>query len=395
MLANEGLAMGSSGLGESTIFSIFSQHLQTLNYQEMPNNTDSPQTEVEKKPIVPSPPVFSFDISQEWETPTWFNQDENSKSPSTRSYLKYLLFELRSRYLDLEGDFRTFYWEDPERASKTTAFPRVQNLLKVAKEGLEKEQPANLLEIAAVLDLVERYMVWVYPSNYFLVRASLMYEKLNKEGDVHAPQLKACLDEGNLSKIASAMDEIIGDRNERILQEKISSGLQIRRLKVLRLFGLMILGIFLLATPFVAKNITALWKDGFVITIWQNLNQSLLPWLFSLGIILIGAFGGFFSGLLQVRSTKVNLLQFEESLLKFQLKPILGGVLASLAFILLSWDIVPGITLTHAGSFIFIAFMSGFSERYLLNLLEINPEDQQEPQMSTSTLPPETKAIQE
>jgi hypothetical protein len=43
-------------------------------------------------------------------------------------------------------------------------------------------------------------------------------------------------------------------------------------------------------------------------------------------------------------------------------------------FIFLSWQIIPGIELKNAGSFLFLAFIAGFSERYFLRLLNIEDE---------------------
>ncbi|OJJ16815.1 hypothetical protein BKI52_33465 [marine bacterium AO1-C] len=43
-------------------------------------------------------------------------------------------------------------------------------------------------------------------------------------------------------------------------------------------------------------------------------------------------------------------------------------------FIFLSWQVLPGITVQSFGSYLLIAFLSGFSERYFLNLLQIDPQ---------------------
>mgnify|MGYP001076923257 FL=1 len=50
----------------------------------------------------------------------------------------------------------------------------------------------------------------------------------------------------------------------------------------------------------------------------------------------------------------------------------MGGVTATIIFIFLSWQVLPGITVQSFGSFLLIAFLSGFSERYFLNLLKID-----------------------
>jgi hypothetical protein len=88
----------------------------------------------------------------------------------------------------------------------------------------------------------------------------------------------------------------------------------------------------------------------------------------------MGALGGFISGLLQVRNSRVSLKEFQESMLLFQLKPIVGALVSLVLYVLLSWGILPGVTIANTGSYILLAFLAGFSERYFLRLLELQPE---------------------
>jgi hypothetical protein len=82
----------------------------------------------------------------------------------------------------------------------------------------------------------------------------------------------------------------------------------------------------------------------------------------------------FISGLLQIKDTNVNLIEFKESILKFHLKPIIGGTLAIIVSIFLSWKILPGVKIDSIGTFFLVAFLTGFSERYFLKLLKIDSE---------------------
>jgi hypothetical protein len=90
-----------------------------------------------------------------------------------------------------------------------------------------------------------------------------------------------------------------------------------------------------------------------------------------LGIAIIGGAGGFLSGLLQVRSSKTTLASYEESIILLQLRPIFGAFAALISTMLLSWGVFEGILSNNVGAFVLVAFLSGFSERYFLNLLKI------------------------
>jgi len=92
-------------------------------------------------------------------------------------------------------------------------------------------------------------------------------------------------------------------------------------------------------------------------------------WAVALGFCIIGGIGGFLSGLLQIRSTETNLELYEESVLLFQIRPVFGAFAALVAFMLLSWGVFESFINKGTGSYALIAFLSGFSERYFLQLL--------------------------
>jgi hypothetical protein len=56
-------------------------------------------------------------------------------------------------------------------------------------------------------------------------------------------------------------------------------------------------------------------------------------------------------------------------MVKLQLKPIVGAFAAITLYILLSWGVVSGIDVTNGGTYLSLALLAGFSERYLLRLL--------------------------
>ncbi len=81
------------------------------------------------------------------------------------------------------------------------------------------------------------------------------------------------------------------------------------------------------------------------------------------------------SGLLQVRGSQTNLGDFEISVLLFQLRPIFGAFAALILAVLMSWGVLSDVIVESQGSYILVAFVSGFSERYFIKLLKLNVEE--------------------
>ena len=163
----------------------------------------------------------------------------------------------------------------------------------------------------------------------------------------------------------SLFDEVIWACNKKLLDNTINLGLQIERLSGFRNWGLMFFIIFVLFSP-LFLNINAFYKIGY------NYNNSYLA---ALGVAIIGGAGGFLSGLLQVRGSSTTLALYEESVILLQLRPMFGAFAALILTMLLSWGALEGILSNSMGSYILVAFLSGFSERYFLNILKIDLAD--------------------
>jgi hypothetical protein len=78
-------------------------------------------------------------------------------------------------------------------------------------------------------------------------------------------------------------------------------------------------------------------------------------------------------------------------MLRLQLRPLVGALVALILYTMLSWQILPGINIANAGSYFLIAFLSGFSERYFLKLLKVDAEkeDEETPKDTTPLRPKE------
>ncbi|VVB90953.1 Uncharacterised protein [uncultured archaeon] len=322
------------------------------------------------------PSVEELLSPKNWPDPKFYA--EKKGTDKMRNYETSFSHELHTRYVELESDFRTTVGNYPE-VDPVSAM-RVFEFLQSARNTLEREN-SDLLMVYSTLEMAERYMVWVYPDDFIklkIVTTQSYLESLQPAGwEWYRDQLKSFyqsdLSEQDSLQLRGVLDEAIGAYNKKMLQEQISSGLQIERLKALRNWGMALLAVLLVGSP-LATNIAAL-KDWLPQLITTQL-PVMAAWINTLEIAIFGAAGGFLSGLLQARSSKVTLPEYQENMLKLQLKPLVGAIVSLILYVFLSWQILPGITIQNTGSYFVIAFLAGFSERYFLRLLELKTDNE-------------------
>jgi hypothetical protein len=340
---------------------------------------------MDPKKSAPSEPdsakIFVDAEEEKWfaTIPKWLETDK--KAADRKDYNAYMTYQLRSRYYEIESDFRAIYCDlDPIQASKSERIERVVKLLQISRNALEREE-VDLLSVANLLDLSERSLIWLFPEDLIRKRALIQAQHLKSAYPDYAQALSNQVNEpavNSLDALKAVYDEVIGEINRHKIQSQINFGLQIERLELLRKWGLVWLLVSIIVLPFLInfKGLSidnTLGSDSMLYSI-RSISPYLLGIVLTLVFSIIGALGGFMSGLLQVRNTMVDLLEFKESLLKFQLKPIVGALTAVIISVLLSWQILPGISIESIGSFILISFLTGFSERYFLKLLQIDQE---------------------
>jgi hypothetical protein len=122
-------------------------------------------------------------------------------------------------------------------------------------------------------------------------------------------------------------------------------------------------------------NVTA-WNTLFVFPTDFFESNLLVGYIAAISFAVVGGIGGFLSGLLQMRGSKTNLGDYEMSILLFQLRPIFGAFAALILAALLSWGVLSDVIKNNSlGPFILAAFVSGFSERYFINLLKLDQNE--------------------
>jgi len=336
--------------------------------------------------------------TESWPLPNWYNESHKKlRKNNLDNYAAFSVHRLRTRYMELESEFRTIFgnYHSVGHLDLATA-ECIVDLLRMAKKSLEDKAP-DLLAVSSTLDSVARYMVWLYPSHMAIPRTVSVLSRLESLDTPSKDQITDLLtgasekvidnfkDMTALERLRGALDEAIGTIQEFTIQEQIKNGLQIERLKTLRLWGIVTFVVFLIASP-LATNLETLagWPSQLVV----REPPIFTAWITSLGIAVIGAAGGFLSGLLKMRSSRVTLPAYQENMLKLQLKPLIGALASLILFILLSWQILPGIRIENAGSYFLIALLSGFSERCFLKLLELENSDKS-PDKETGPSKPE------
>jgi hypothetical protein len=206
-------------------------------------------------------------------------------------------------------------------------------------------------------------------------------------------------------------EQVIWVCNQKNLEDMINIGLQIERLKYYVHRGIILLIILFLAFPLICNlaifntwssqgNYTTIYSvvdahftgtkfsnngnwtmDNLAMVHLGDLFLLLFAYLAAIEFGIIGAIAGYLSGLIQTRKSRTNLAFYEESVLLSRIRLLFGAFMGMISCAFLSWNLLSGIDITSPGPFVLTAFLSGFSERYLLNLLKIEPDKDQEEQL--------------
>jgi len=164
--------------------------------------------------------------------------------------------------------------------------------------------------------------------------------------------------------LAGAIDQVAQSQQE----EWLNNDLQVARLRLLAGYASVALALTLAATMIAANpNPVHGWPVPSIAS-WPAPFASLAA---SAGVAVLGAAGGLFSGLLATQGAKTSLLGYRTSVPRLILKPLVGALMACIVYIALSWQVVPGVTVTNGGTFLVLGFVTGFSERYILRVLNV------------------------
>ena len=265
-----------------------------------------------------------------WSIPAWLN-DKDYKL-HLESYEDYFMYRLRVWYIDLESDFRlTLHRKHHDQGFLKFALHfahRIVQLLQVCREGLEDKRKSksinHLLNISNNLSLIDSYRIWLYDQAV----VARKYKDMRKYIEVNHPKIAATHEvvdiydaKGNIraGELRDAYVDLIDAVKWSRIQREITFGLQVERLQLLIRGSLLTIFLVILLSPLFMGNL-----KGIIPPLISSLKlpSYINSWMIMAGVTLIGGLGGFFSGLMQVKSNKVGLEEYQESKLKFQLGTI-------------------------------------------------------------------------
>ncbi|MCB9744074.1 MAG: hypothetical protein H6741_04810 [Alphaproteobacteria bacterium] len=319
-----------------------------------------------------------------WPRPTWLTADDVR---SARRFEEHWASWLRDRYLELEARFLSLLGErgaDPHFDRLTAG--RVEEMLRLTRTELEDTYP-ELTEIHGRLDMVQRKLVLLLPKERLLAACMATASRLSamEIGDDLRVRLdtliRAELNPESLSAMRALLQEAERQITKHDAEEWLGGKLQISRLLAWRwwAFGLVFLLIALspvLVQKTAMETYTLLLPEETLAKLPRFVPRDFTRWVWAFAVALFGASGAALSALLSVSRSRVNLREYEVNRVSLQLKVFIGALVALVALVLLSWGMLPGMVVTSTGSYLFVAFLSGFSERYFLRLLKVGEEDE-------------------
>jgi hypothetical protein len=235
-------------------------------------------------------------------------------------------------------------------------------ILETSRTALERED-ADVDVIEADLGRARRLLIWLVPTEWLHAQADTIEVQLR---DTHDPEAMAIKFDRNSSSLRFQLDNAIGVLNDIDAAVAINSGLQRRRLERLAIWTAVALGaLVVLAPALVSRTSLAAW--GFV-----PFNRlELLSWITVIAIAVFGAIGALISAILQVGDKPVTYADYQVRGVEVAVRAGAGAILAILAYVLLSFNVMPGMEMKNPGTYFVAALGAGFSQRWILGLLGV------------------------
>ena len=243
-------------------------------------------------------------------------------------YEDYFISQLRSIYMDLDGDLRTLRPEysgasdNTEKKYVDEIGEYISHLLEVARKmlGNEKLTKRQMLLASSILNEVEECLIWITPPPLALAQmpsllsimtkldSSDKYQFISMLKECEKLLLNICKFEKRKPTISetegyrASIEECINFIHEEKLKELINTGLQIERLRSLRYWGLILLIFLIIIFPMVSQvsvwpiynNATA-YMDKVIESksFWNPLIDVLGAWFTAFSFCIIGGIGDF------------------------------------------------------------------------------------------------------
>lgn len=309
-------------------------------------------------------------------------------------YLAGQVSLLMARYVRIRGDLVLEHASlDDSDVTKQRAALFCKSILCSAKAELESRRP-NLTVVANLLGLAERMLVTLYRREILRLRLQTSKSQLQALTPLPTTQIAAIRvaankmdlpEEDDREVIETALKDAITYINGCAEQELLEDDLQVSRLSMLLGYMIFAWALLVIAVPAVSAVQTS--ASGEVVWPVVAFGRGEFVDLIAgaLGLSIVGAVGGVVSGLFKVRDSRATMLDYRSSIKRLALKPIVGAVAALVVYLFLSAQVISGVEVTSAGTYVVLAFIAGFSERYFLSVLNAQTEALGQPRPGPAT----------
>jgi hypothetical protein len=325
---------------------------------------------------------------EEMPVPTWRQEAGHGerKQYAPHDFDSYRAQMLRANWSEIEMNLRSVFthygdevtWFDARSAEEAI------DILEHARSALECASP-NVDVVDDDLGRARRLLVWLIPGPWLDVQIQAVGALLDRSED---PQAKAFKFVATGDDRRYELDDAIGVLNQSSSAWAINSSLQRRRLRMFMIAASAGLVIEIALAPLLVSR-TSLIGWGLM----PIGGPVVLAWLAAIGIATIGAMGALLSAFLRMRDKPVMYRDYQVSGIEIWSRVSVGAMIAVLSFFLLSFNVMPGMSASSPGTYLLVAFIAGFSERFFLGLLSIDGVGSERPPttMTPSGPPPKPK----
>ena len=269
---------------------------------------------------------------------------------------------------------------DEDDRTKVTAAVVCSDLLREARDLLERRK-VPLTVVTHQLSLADRALVSLYSDSVMRFRVQTLETELHEvdpESDEqlsNLDQAKNGLRDGNRQQVETAVKDVLSHIGEMDERQLIADDLQVSRLS--KAIGVRRPGLVPAAAHRAVRLQRPAGRGGADHLAAVDLDSAgrLDLFLGGLGLSLVGAVGGIVSGMFSVRDSATSLLDYRTSVKRMALKPLFGAVAALTLYFFLSANLISGVAVTSAGTYVVAAFLAGFSERYFLRIVDPEGKD--------------------
>jgi hypothetical protein len=311
--------------------------------------------------------------------PKWQSADSDSGKKKNWKYTDYILVQLRHRFSQVSTQFQKLdnhigdVLPQEERA-------RALALLEATQKGLESKSP-SLLEMSTQIMQLEKLLLEFIPDPYIETIAHTLKTKLELERAPQAGRLQEIMTSQTdpslrPAALRTAMRQLIHERSLAMVKEYLISVNKLIRFRNLRSLMVALVVLMFAVSPFLFKEIDAYWRDSLMF----NILEPFLPTVPAQGeayftallisgvVMLMGALGGYLAGVFSQIDKGENVFEYNVDRFLSAIRPAIGALFALLLYLLVDWQVVPGLAIENAGTVIFVSFLIGFSAKFATSI---------------------------